>query len=345
MPQIVVASYLEAEHLSRIRAVDERLSVFFDPAMVPAPRYAADHVGDGRFRRSRDKEVEWLARLEDAEILFDFDRTHEHDLPDLAPDLRWIQGTSAGIGQYVISNNYHIRMPKTVFTTASGVHAKPLAEYCLMSMLIFSRGLFRVLRDQRRRHWERYAGTDLAGRTVVIVGLGAIGKEIARAARAFGMHVIGVKRRVTPTLAEAMPVDELYPPAALNDALHRAEFLILVAPHTAETKGMIGRDQLHLMPVGSVIINVGRGPLIDEQALIEALKSGHLGGASLDVFRTEPLPGDSPLWDLPNVLISPHSGSTSDRENARITDIFCDNIQRYLAGKSLRNVFDTEHLY
>lgn len=344
MPSIVVASYLEEEHLERIRSVDPRVHVHFDRSLVPPPRYDADHVGDA-FRRTSEQEQRWRTWLRDAEILFDFDRSHGPDLPDLAPRLRWIQGTSAGIGQYVLRNNYHTRMPDVIFTTASGVHAKPLAEYAMMSMLMFTRGLFRVLEFQQRRAWERYAGTDLHGRTLLIIGLGAIGQQLAHVARPFGLHVIGIKRHVSGVRPDDVSVDELYSPAELERVLPRADFLVLIAPHTSETEHMINADRLSMMKRGAVIINIGRGQLVEESALIDALKSGHLGGASLDVFETEPLPNESPLWDMPNVLVSPHSGSTSDRENGRITDIFCKNITRYLAGETLINAFDATRSY
>jgi phosphoglycerate dehydrogenase-like enzyme len=232
-----------------------------------------------------------------------------------------------------------------VFTTASGVHGVPLAEFCAMGMLAFSRGLFAMVEQQGRREWTRFAGTDLRGRTVAIFGHGSIGVEVGRLSRAMGMHVIGIKRTTDGTRAEDVSADELHPAAALHDVLPRAEFLVVATPHTPETEGAIGAAELALLPAGAVVINVGRGPVIDEPALIRALESGHLGGAVLDVFATEPLPSESPLWAMPNVLISPHSAATSDRENERIVSLFCENLRRYLAGDTLLNVLDTERRY
>ena len=131
----------------------------------------------------------------------------------------------------------------------------------------------------------------------------------------------------------------------LHEVLPRAEHLVLIAPHTPETENIIGAEELALMPEGAVLINIGRGPLVDEPALADALASGHLGGAGLDVFAEEPLPEYSPLWGMPNVLVSPHSGSTSDQENRRITDLFCENLKRFLAGRPLINVLDLDRLY
>jgi phosphoglycerate dehydrogenase-like enzyme len=224
------------------------------------------------------------------------------------------------------------------------VHAIPLAEFAAMSMLMHSRGALHVLGEQRRKHWERYAGTDLADRTAIVVGLGAVGTEVASRARAFGMRVIGVKRDPASASPD-LPVDDLVGPDALVGLLPEADFLILIAPHTDETEGMIGEAELAVLPTGAALINIGRGALVDEKALVAALESGHLGGAYLDVFAEEPLPEDSPLWSMPNVLVSPHSASTSDRENARIVDRFCENLRRYLEGEPLLNVLGAGQLY
>jgi phosphoglycerate dehydrogenase-like enzyme len=341
---LLIASYIEPEHVERIRQVDPRLDVIYEPALLRPPRYAADHTGSP-IERTADQEAHWKRMLREAEILFDFDQTHREDLPDLAPNVRWIQATSAGIGQFVKSMGYDTRMPATVFTTASGVHAKPLVEFCVMVMLMFHKGLLRMVRDQQRKHWERYAGTDLAGRTLVIIGVGSIGSEVARACKALGMTVIGVDRPDFTYDPKSSSLDEYHPVSELPAVLRRAEHLVLIAPHTPDTSGMIGADELALLPEGAILINISRGALVNEPALIEALRSGHLGAAGLDVFAEEPLPQDSPLWEMPNVLVSPHSGSTSDRENRRLTDLFCGNLRRFLAGDPLLNVLDTKRLY
>ncbi len=341
--RILITSYLEPEHVERIRSVDRGLEVIYEPELIPAPRYAADHTGVPP-TLSEEQETRWLEFLGTSEIHFDFDTLRRESLPDLAPRVRWIQATSAGIGQLIRRYDYATRMPRTIFTTASGVHARPLAEFCTMSMLMFSRGLFRIIHDQGRHHWERYAGTDLAGRTLVILGYGTIGREVGRAAAAFGMNVIGLTRTGSKD-GSADPQTTVRSVQDLALVLPEADFLVIVVPQTNETTGIIGAPELTALPRGAVVINIGRGAVVDETALIDALRSGHLGGASLDVFAREPLPPSSPLWDMPNVLVSPHSGSTSDRENARITDLFCDNIERFLHGQPLRNVFDPSRWY
>jgi phosphoglycerate dehydrogenase-like enzyme len=340
---ILIASYLEPEHVKRIRQFDPRLEVFYEPELLPPPRYPTDHYNT--IARTPEQEERWRALLGRAEILFDFDYTHLRELPDLAPNLRWMQCTSAGIGQAVRRYGYDTRLPGAVFTTASGVHVAPLAEFCLMAMLMHNKGAARIFRDQARKYWDRYAGTDLRGRTLAIIGVGKIGAELARLAKAFGMMVLGAKRTVAGVDPAALHLDELFAPPDLHRMLPRAEYLVLAAPHTDETERLIGATELALLPEGAFLINIGRGATLDEPALIAALQSGHLGGAALDVFAAEPLPIDSPLWEMPNVLISPHSGSNSDRENGRITELFCENLRRYLAGEPLLNVLNTETLY
>jgi glyoxylate/hydroxypyruvate reductase len=340
---LLIASYLEPEHVERIRQVDPRLNVIYEPDLLPISRYPGDHYN--RIDRTPEQQDRWRALMGQADILFDFDYSNFQELPDLAPHVRWVQCTSAGIGQAVRRYGYDTRMPNTIFTTASGVHAGPLAEFCIMAMLMHNKGAGRLIRDQQRKHWERYAGTDLRGRALAIIGVGKIGHALARLAKAFGMTVLGVKRDVTSVDPAALHLDELYAPQDLPKLLPRAEYLALVAPHTDETEHLIGAAELALLPRGAFFINIGRGATVDQPALVEALRSGQLGGAALDVFVEEPLATDSPLWEMPNVLISPHSGSTSDRENTRITELFCENLRRYLAGEPLLNVLDIERLY
>jgi phosphoglycerate dehydrogenase-like enzyme len=301
-------------------------------------------VGEA-FERPEEDERRWTSLLAEAEVLFDFDRTHMEDLSERAPSLSWVQATSAGIGQLVAKHRYAERMPETVFTTASGVHAIPLAEYTLMSILMFRRKVPQMLTDQRELRWRRFASTDLTGRSLVVVGVGSIGREVARLASSFGMRTIGVKRTVAGVDPASLHVEALYPFNELHAALGGAEHVVLSAPHTPETERMIGATELALLASGAIVVNVARGALIDESALVDALESGHVGGAALDVFQEEPLSPDSPFWAIPNVLVCSHSAGTSDHENERITDIFCENLRRYLAGEPLLNVLDTATMY
>lgn len=335
---VLITSWLEPEHVERIRQLDSQLEVIYEPELLARPRYIADHSAP--VTRTPPQEARWRELLSRAEVLFDFDKSSGPDLARLAPNVRWIQATSAGIGEYVRKMGFAESMPRTVFTTASGVHARPLAEFCIMMMLAFHKKLLTSLRDQRERRWERFAAGELDGQTLVIVGVGRIGKEIARLAKEFGMRVIGVKRTVAGVDPASLHLDALYGPDDLHRALEQAQNLVLTAPHTSETAGMIGARELALLPRGAVFINIGRGALVDENALIETLRSGHLSGAGLDVFAQEPPAQDNPLWGMENVIMCSHSASTAYRENERITDLFCRNLRRYLDGEPLLNQFD-----
>jgi glyoxylate/hydroxypyruvate reductase len=336
---ILIASYIEPEYVERIRKVDERLRVIYHPELLGIPRYAADHTAPPR-AFTEAQESEWRSYLAEADILFDFDYPRKEQLPELAPKVRWIQATSAGIGQFVKRMKYDERMPETVFTTASGVHARPLAEFVIMAMLMHNKGFQRMMVDKSNHHWERYAGTDLEGRTLGLVGLGRIGSTVAAMARCLGMRVIG-----TDLYPNEKAVDQFYPLTDLHKMLPHCEVLVLTVPHTPDTEKMIGAQAFQQLPDGAYFVNIARGMVVDEPALIEALQCGKLSGAGLDVFAVEPLPADSPLWDMTNVLVSPHSASTSDRENSRITDIFVENLQRFLDGEPLRNVLNTELMF
>ncbi len=342
---VLITSYLEENFVEQIRAVDPRLQVIYEPSLIAPPRYIADHNGDPNFARTKEQEARWLSLLQEADVLFDFDHTHRLDLPELAPNVKWIQFTSSGVGMFVDKSGYARRMPDAVFTTASGIHAQPLAEFCIMVMLMFTRRLSRMQGYQKMKVWERFTGSDLLGSTLTVVGAGRVGSKVAAFAKAMGMHVLGVVRDAQGRDPASLNVDELFSFHDLMQVLPRSQYLVLITPHTPETENMMGQEQFAAMPEGSVFINIGRGALVVEEDMINALQSGHLAGAGLDVFATEPLPQDSPLWEMPNVLVSPHSASTSDKENALITDLFCDNLRRFLHNEPLRNVLDVKLLY
>jgi phosphoglycerate dehydrogenase-like enzyme len=335
---VLITSWLEPEHVERIRNTDPRLEVIHEPELLARPRYIADHSAP--VTRTPEQESRWHSLLARAEILLDFDKPSGPEMARLAPNVKWVQATSAGIGEYVKQMGFAESMPDTVFTTASGVHARPLAEFCIMVMLAFHKKLLISLRDQRERRWERFAAGELGGQTLVVVGVGRIGKEIARLARQFDMRVVGVKRTVAGVDPASLHLDELYGPTELHRALVQAQNLVLITPATSETAGMIGARELALLPKGCVFINIGRGALVDELALIEVLRSGHLSGAGLDVFAQEPPAQDNPLWGMDNVIMCAHSASTAYRENERITDLFCRNLRRYLNDEPLLNQFD-----
>jgi phosphoglycerate dehydrogenase-like enzyme len=251
-----------------------------------------------------------------------------------APRLQWLQTFNAGTDNPVFGR---IMARGTRITNSSGSAAAPIAQTAITGLLMLARGFPLWLESQRRKQWEPHEGApppDLASQTMTVVGLGAIGLEIARLGQSLGLHVIGVRR--SPA-AGGEPVDELVHPDALDDVLRRTDWLALAAPLTADTEGLIDARRLALLPSGARILNVGRGALVDEPAMIESLRAGHLAGAYLDVVTEEPLPYASPLWDLPNVIVTPHNSSVSQGNEARAWDIFVENFDAWMNGRALRN--------
>ena len=333
--RVLVATPLEPELVARIEEADPRVRALYEPDLIPAPRYAADHYGVPR-QLTLAEQDKWSRVRAQADVSFDFDWQDPASMPRNCPRLRWVQGTSAGLGGFLQRTG--LVRSDLIFTTAAGVHGTPLAEFALLGVLYFAKGLPQLAAWQAERHWERHTTSSLAGRRVVVVGLGGIGQAVARLLSAAGLQVCGVGR---PGHRYDVPgVTSYVSSDRLDEALPDADGLILACPLTEQTAGLIGDRQLRLLPRGAVVVNVSRGQILDEDALIAALTSGHLGGAFLDVFAVEPLPPSSPLWALPNVVISPHSASTVAAENGLITDLFCDNLRRWLDGRELRNVYD-----
>jgi phosphoglycerate dehydrogenase-like enzyme len=339
--RVVITSPLE-EHLVRaIAETDPRLEVIYEPDLLPTPRYPADHALPKI--ETLEQQGRWQALLESAEVLFDFGPTSMTESLASLPRLRWIQATSAGVGRFAA--RIGLTRSDVVVTTASGVHARPLAEFVLMAMLMFGKGAFRLAADQRAHRWERYAGREIAGSVVGIVGVGRIGCEIARVLRSLDARVVGTVRAVDGRRPEDLSLDTLLPTEDVDEILGELDALVLCCPHTPETHHLLNAARLAALKPTAILINVARGAIVDEDAMIAALREGRLGGAALDVFAHEPLPLESPLWDLPNVLISPHSASTAANENEKIVELFRDNLRRYLDGRPLRNVLNNELLY
>ncbi len=263
-----------------------------------------------------------------------------------ARKLRWVHATAAGVGQLL---HPEFVASDVVLTNARGVNAAPIGDHTLAVILALSRHLPSAWRHQREHRWaqqqiwdERPRPKELAGQRLVLVGLGALGREIAVRARAFGMKITAVTRsgRDPDGLA-----DEALPPERLDEALTEADFLVLAAPETAETLRLIDARRLALMKPGACLVNVARGRLVDEAALAESLASGSLAGAALDVTEHEPLAPESPLWDMENVLITPHIANASERLWERQWAIFRENLERWFAGKELINVVDKRRGY
>ncbi len=345
---VFISTPLEEENVERIRAVDpDRLEVISDPELWPPTRYVADHKGQEDFRRTPELEERWKQHLAKADILFDF--------PPLSPDggggmaharnAKWIQTTSSGVGRKI--KDLGLQDSDLLVTTARGVHANSLSEFVFMGILNHVRKLSFLISEQKAHHWERYCGDGLEGKTLAVVGVGHVGRQVVKIGNAFGMQVIGTDLMYKPGDASQLGLDLFYPLDQLHNMLKEADALVISVPDTPQTMKMIDRKAIEALKPGVIIINIGRGTVIDEQELIRALQSGKIGSAILDVFQTEPLPNDSPLWDMPNVLVSPHSASTVTNENSKITDIFCHNLHCYLDDRmsEMKNILDKNLMF
>lgn len=277
--------------------------------------------------------------LGDVEVLLTSSRYWQdrRSLDGLAPRLRWVQLTNAGSDPIL-----HLVSAGVVWTTAAGTTAGTIAESVIGSMLLFAKQYREVLDQQRRHEWTRYVPSELTGATVGIVGLGHVGREVARRARSFGCRVIASRRSGGGLHAD---VDELLSASALPRLLAESDYVVLTTALTAETRGLIDAEALRLMKPTAVLINVSRGAVVDEQALVDALRQGMIAGAALDVFAREPLPKDHPLWDLPNVVVTPHVSALSPLQQRRVTDLFILNLRRYLIGEPLENQVDPTRGY
>ncbi|MGH8193287.1 MAG: D-2-hydroxyacid dehydrogenase [Woeseiaceae bacterium] len=342
---VVIGTPLEPNLVERIRTVrPERVVVLYEPDLLPPMRYRGDHGGDPDFRRSSYEEQRWTGMIHKADILWDIPPSHPDggNVIDDAKRLKWIQTTSSGVGPRVQKLGLDRR--GIVITTARGLHAGPLTEFTFMALLMHAKDYSHLKREQAARHWELYCTDSLEGKALSIVGMGGIGRRIAATGKAFGMRINGLLRDDSTATADDLRIDAVFHQGSLHDMLRETDALVLCAPRTAQTEGMMDRAALDVLKRGAVLVNIARGSLVDEPAMIAALLSGQLAFAALDVFAAEPLPAESPLWDLDNVLISPHSASTVVEENERITDLFCHNLRLFLEGRvgEMKNLFNVE---
>jgi phosphoglycerate dehydrogenase-like enzyme len=299
------------------------------------------HVQGGR-----DALREALMAHPEADVVASF--SPPDDLLALAPHLRWIALPSAGADHAIRSGI--VRRDGPVVTTASGIHAVPIGEFVLSLMLLWVRHWPRIMDYQRGATWpdsvgrEALHGRELEGAMLGIIGLGAIGRHIARMGRALGMRIIATRRSAGSETSDP-DADTIVPPDRLGDLLAVSDFVVVCVPATTQTRHLIGASELRMMRRSAFLINISRGSAIDEPALVTALTDGTIGGAGLDVFEAEPLPAASPLWQLPNVIISPHVAGNTDQYSRRFTDLLLDNLARFRAGEPLRNVVDVARGY
>jgi phosphoglycerate dehydrogenase-like enzyme len=336
---VIVATDFSDELIERIREVSPRLRVERHFPSVP--------------------DRAW----ESAEVLL---TGHVFPSSKQAPRLRWIQLLSAGVDHAI--KEPIIQAQDVEVTTASGIHATQISEYCLAMMLAFAYKIPHMLELQAKVEWQNndpkqvkpealFAPRELRGQTLGIAGYGSIGRELARIADSMGMRVLAVKRDVMHPQAEGeysqpgagdpegeIP-ERIYPPEATASMAKECDFLVLIMPGTAQTRHLINADVLKAMKKTAVLVNVGRGSVVDEAELISALAAGRIAGAALDVFEEEPLPSTSPLWNFSNVILSPHISGNSARYHEKAADLFIENLRRYLEKRPLLNRLKREHGY
>jgi phosphoglycerate dehydrogenase-like enzyme len=289
---------------------------------------------------------ELSAHLSDVEILCSY--FIPSDWRAQAPRLRWIQFPGAGVDSLATTGLLDANSG-VIVTTAAGIHAETISEYVFGSMLMFNWNWPQMVRLQDNHVWARSAtwyhlgGRELAGQTLGIIGLGHIGRRIAQLAQAFGMRVIGMHRSIS---GEQEPdIDQSFLPEQLHELLRLCDYVVISVPLTRETERLIGEDELRIMRSNAYLVNIARGKVIDEQALIRALREGWIAGAGLDVTEEEPLPSESPLYSMPNVILTPHISGNSAHYDTRLAALFADNLKRYRSGQQLQNQYEPSRGY
>lgn len=283
------------------------------------------------------------ADLEQADILITYGEDVTSELISEMPQLKWVQVISAGLELIP----FEILQERSILlTNARGIHRIPMSEYTLGMILQLARQHYAFYEQQKERNWDRTTLRidEIYGRTLGIVGLGAIGGEIAKKAKAFGMNVLGLRRRAGD-IAETEYIDEFIPVEEKQRIFREADYVVLLLPHTPETEHFVGADELALMKESAYLINIARGKIVDEAALVQALEQRKIAGAVLDVFQEEPLPTEHPFWHLDNVILTPHVSGRSPRYMERALEIFTHNLRHYPEQEDMQNVIPLSRGY
>ena len=327
--EVLLTTSLDEECIRQINAISPKINL----------RDVSDFI-DAEERGDFSSREQFDAHLAEAEIIYG--PGPPKNVIARAPKLKWIQSTSAGIEDFL---DRDIIDSSVIVTNASGgTYAISIAECVLEMMLMFVKKMPLCFQLKQERQWEAFSLTLLHSKTVGIVGLGSIGRQVARLGKAFGMRVLAT-RRSTRSATRTRNVDILFPQDQLPQLLSDSDFVVLALPLTPETNNLIGEKELLTMKPAAYLINISRGNIVDEAALTRALEEKWIAGAGLDVFATEPLSIESRLWELPNVIFSPHVAGEIEDYNLPVTRLFADNLRRYLSGKRLRNVVNKKRGY
>ena len=312
--KLLVASKLSDRHVERLSAVGEKHGVYLDIVC------------------SEDKAT-IRHEIVDTEIFVTWWSTFDPEYVRCAKSLKWIQTLTAGVDNFLMPE---IKEQHIILSCCKGIHGVPMSEHMLGMLLGVTRGLYQLRESQKDNQWERPRVEELFGKTLVILGMGHVGAELAKRAKVFGMRVIGVKR--TPTPLEF--ADQVYGKDQLDEALALGDVVVSILPYTPDTYHLLSTDKFLRMKQDAIFMNFGRGDVVHEEALVETLKAGHLRAAILDVFEDEPLDAASPLWQIDNVYISPHMSALSNRYMERAMDIISENLEYYLTGQPMINLVD-----
>jgi phosphoglycerate dehydrogenase-like enzyme len=255
-----------------------------------------------------------------------------------APRLKWLHVSNIGIDTYPPEQIFH---DNVITTNPGGAVAIPMAEHAFAFILMLAKNANRLFSDKQNKRYQNFHTIELWQRTLGIIGLGNVGAEITKRALSMGMRVIGFDPYASADRARSLQV-ELFPPQQLHQMLSQSDFVVVACPLTSQTRGLIGEQELKAMKPSAFFINIARGEIASGPAIIKALKEGWIAGAGLDVFEPEPPPADSELWELPNLILSPHMSGLSDRHSARFVEAFCENLKRYVAGQQLLSTLKME---
>ncbi|MDM4763013.1 D-2-hydroxyacid dehydrogenase [Galbitalea sp. SE-J8] len=345
-PRVVVATPLSPELCDLIVRAEPRIDLVCDQTLLPPMRHPADFEGDPGFTRSPTEQRAFDDLVDSADVLYgipDVKPGALHRTVNANPKLRWVHVMAAGGGGQVRAAGLTpTQLDRIVFTTSNGVHGAPLAEFAVFGVLAGAKRLDRLRRDQVAHRWpERWMMRQVSEQTVLVLGLGGIGAHVVAKLTALGATVIGVSRHPI----DLPGVDRIVSPDDLADVVGDVDAIVTSLPGTDSTARLIGAEVLERVKPGVTIVNVGRGTVVDEPALISALRDGRVGFAALDVVAEEPLSPESALWDAPNVLLSPHTAALSDTEDRLIAELFAANATRYIDGAPLLNRVNTVEFY
>ncbi|MFJ9566897.1 D-2-hydroxyacid dehydrogenase [Streptomyces fuscichromogenes] len=354
--RVAVAAPVSEENCARIQELEPRVDLVVDHSLLPPMRWPADFAGDPDWRRTPGQQRAYEAAVDSADALYgipDVDPAALARAVRANPRLRWVHTMAAGGGGQVRAAGLTAgELRRVLFTTSAGVHGRPLAEFAVFGVLAGAKDLPRLNRQQRDHAWSgRWTMGQVSRQTVLVLGLGGIGRKVAEALAALGAEVIGTSRRGAGAGGAgaggtAVPgVSALVHPDRITDVAATVDAVVNTLPGTEATEHLLGKRFFDALRPGAVLVNVGRGTVVDESALLDALDSGRVGFAALDVFETEPLPAHSPLWDHDRVLVSPHTAALDAAEDRLIAELFAANATRLLDGRDVLNRVNTVEFY